>query len=265
MIRSLYSGVSGLRNHQVKMDVVANNIANVNTTGFKTSRANFQDILAQTVGGTAINATQVGLGMSVGIIDNIHIQGALQATGRTLDMAIEGNGFFVVRPVDSTGTTVDNPMYTRDGTFYIDKDGYIVTAQGYRVSDSTGADIQFTNPDQIVSIDVTTTGLITVTDAAGGTQTATIGLATVNNVDSLQRRGNNLWDVTQLTLPDPPVIDAPDTNGRGIVRSGFLEMSNVDLAMEFTTMIITERGYQANARVITTSDEMLRELIDLKR
>lgn len=265
MIRSLFSGVSGLRNHQVRMDVIANNIANVNTTGYKTSRTNFQDILAQTVGGTAINATQIGLGMSVGIIDNVHIQGALQGTGRTLDMAIEGNGFFVVRPVDSTGTTVDDPMYTRDGTFYIDKDGYLVTAQGYRVSDSTDADIQFTDPDQIVSIDVTTTGTITATDAAGGTQTFTIGLAMVNNVESLQRRGNNLWDVTQMTLPDPPVVEAPGVNGRGIVRSGYLEMSNVDLALEFTTMIITQRGYQANARVVTTSDEMLRELIDLKR
>ncbi|MEW6447612.1 MAG: flagellar hook-basal body complex protein [Bacillota bacterium] len=265
MLRSLYSGVSGLRNHQVRMDVIANNIANVNTTGFKASRANFQDILAQTMGGTAINATQIGLGVSVGTIDNVHIQGALQATGRTLDMAVEGNGFFVVRPVDSSGTTIDNPMYTRDGTFYIDKDGYLATAQGYRVSDSSGADIRFTNPDQIVSIDVTTTGIITATDAAGGKQTATIGLAMVNNVESLQRRGNNLWDVTALTLPNPPGVDVPGTNGRGIIRSGFLEMSNVDLAMEFTTMIATERGYQANARVITTSDEMLRELIDLKR
>ncbi|MEW5762003.1 MAG: flagellar basal-body rod protein FlgF [Bacillota bacterium] len=268
MLRSLYSGITGLRTHQVRMDVVANNIANVNTTGFKSARANFQDVLAQTIGRTAINTTQVGLGVGLAAIDNVFTQGPLQTTGRVLDLAIEGNGFFVVKPVDSGGTTIDNQMYTRDGTFYLDKNGYLVNAQGYRVQDEGGTDIQFTTvtPDKIATISIGTDGKITATGTDGTTEEHTIGLVTFNNVESLQRVGSNLWDVTAgLTQPDPPVIGAPGQEGRGIVRSGYLEMSNVDLAQEFTTMITTQRGYQANARIITTSDELLQELVNLKR
>jgi len=260
------------------MDVVANNIANVNTTGFKSARANFQDVLAQTIGRTEINTTQVGLGVTLAAIDNIHTQGPLQTTGRVLDLAIEGNGFFVVKPVDSSGTTIDNPMYTRDGTFYFDKDGYLVNAQGYRVQQWDGSaegDIQLdgatgVDKDRVDTISVGTDGTITVTgtDSAGNPATSTfkIGIAICGNVESLKRVGNNLWDVTPgITDPDPLEIDFAGTNGRGIIRSGYLEMSNVDLAQEFTTMITTQRGYQANARIITTSDELLQELVNLKR
>ena len=259
MLRSLYSGISGLRTHQVRMDVVANNIANVNTTGFKSARANFQDVLAQTIGRTAINTTQVGLGVGLAAIDNIHTQGALQTTGRVLDLAIEGNGFFVVTDASN------NEFYTRDGTFYVDSGGYIVNAQGYRVRVESGTQ-PFPNPGQIASISVSTDGTVTATYSDGSTQTCRIGLVTFNNVESLRRVGSNLWDVTSgLTLPDPPTIGVPGTEGRGIIRSGYLEMSNVDLAQEFTTMITTQRGYQANARIITTSDELLQELVNLKR
>ncbi|MEW6172067.1 MAG: flagellar hook-basal body complex protein [Bacillota bacterium] len=272
MIRSLYSGVSGIRTHQIRMDALASNIANVNTTGYKAGRANFQEVLAQTLGRAVVNSTQVGLGVGLAAIDNVFTQGAMQTTGRSLDMAIEGNGFFVVKPVDTAGTTVENPMYTRDGTFYIDKDGYLVNTQGYRVQTSDGADLQFTTitPDQIATISVGTDGFITATGSDGTTETYTIGLCTFNNVESLQRMGSNLWDITAGVTQwsgggDDPSPGQPGLEGRGIIRSGYLEMSNVDLAQEFTSMITTERGYQANARVITTSDEMLRELIDLKR
>lgn len=288
MIRSLYSGVSGLRNHQVRMDVIANNIANVNTTGFKSSRANFQDILAQTIGRTAINTTQVGLGMGLAAIDNVFTQGALQTTGRVLDLAIEGNGFFVVQPVLSDGNTSEQALYTRDGTFYIDKDGYLVNAQGYRVygendvdletGTGTSGSIKFDGPtdtpktpDQIVTISVGSDGIITATYSDGTQEIARVQVVTFVNTESLTRVGANLWDITPgLTAPTGeldggPKPGTPGQDGRGIIRSGYLEMSNVDLALEFTTMIVTQRGYQANARIITTSDEMLRELIDLKR
>lgn len=272
MIRSLYAGVSGIRTHQMRMDTVASNIANVNTTGYKGGRANFQEVLAQMVGRTSISSTQVGLGVGLAAIDNIFTQGALQTTGRSLDLAIEGNGFFVVKPVDSSGSTIDNPMYTRDGTFYIDRDGYLVTTQGYRVQTAEGSDLQFTtiSPDQIATVSISTDGVMTATASDGTTETFTIGIVTLSNVESLQRMGNNLWDITPGVTAwsgggDNPSPGQPGTEGRGIVRSGVLEMSNVDLAQEFTSMITTERGYQANARVITTSDEMLRELIDLKR
>ena len=277
MLRSLYSGITGLRTHQVRMDVVANNIANVNTTGFKSARANFQDVLAQTIGRTAINTTQVGLGVTLAAIDNIHTQGPLQTTGRVLDLAIEGNGFFVVRD------TANNDLYTRDGTFYIvpnsgNTAGLLVNAQGYQVygandvnADGTGGTaglIQFDSksPDQIASISVGNNGVITVTYGDGSTERARIDLVTFSNVESLARVGSNLWEVTPgLTQPNPPTAGMPGTEGRGIIRSGYLEMSNVDLAQEFTTMITTQRGYQANARIITTSDELLQELVNLKR
>jgi len=268
VLRSLYSGITGLRTHQVRMDVVANNIANVNTTGFKSARANFQDVLAQTIGRTAINTTQVGLGVGLAAIDNIHTQGALQTTGRVLDLAIEGNGFFVV----SDGT---NYWYTRDGTFYLDNQGNLVNAQGYLVKDSDGNDITFSDPGAIVSISVDTYGTITATYSGVAPETATIGLATFDNVESLQRAGSNLWSVmpgvtasggTVIDDPTtPPDLKVPGQDGAGIIRSGYLEMSNVDLAQEFTTMITTQRGYQANARIITTSDELLQELVNLKR
>ena len=277
MLRSLYSGITSLRTHQVRMDVVANNIANVNTTAFKSARANFQDVLAQTIGRTAINTTQVGLGVGLAAIDNVFTQGALQTTGRVLDLAIEGNGFFVVR--DSSG----NDLYTRDGTFYIvpnadNTAGYLVNAQGYQVfgandvnADGTGGTaglIEFNlhPPNEIASISIGTNGVVTVTYGNGDKERARVDLVTFSNVESLTRVGSNLWEVTPgLTQPDLPTAGAPGTGGRGIIRSGYLEMSNVDLAQEFTTMITTQRGYQANARIITTSDELLQELVNLKR
>lgn len=261
MLRSMYSGVAGLRVHQIRMDVVANNVANVNTTGFKSARANFQDVLAQTIGGTAVNTTQVGLGVSLAAIDNIHTQGPLQTTNRTLDLAIEGNGFFLV------GDPVSGKVFfTRDGTFYLDGQNNLVNALGYQVLDDSGTTaIAFDPAKDIASISIGTDGVVSVsytdgTDNAGSEPT--IGICVFRNVESLQRAGNNLWDVSTLTQPG--TVGAPGDVGCKI-RSGYLEMSNVDLAQEFTNMITTQRGYQANARTITTSDELLQELVNLKR
>lgn len=265
MLRSLYSGVTGMRNHQLRMDVVANNIANVNTTGYKAARASFQDNLYQTLKSTSSTGTsnvaplQVGSGINIASIDTVFIQGALQVTGRPLDLAIQGNGFFAIQK-DLSDTAV---YYTREGSFFLNTEGYLVNSQGYYVLDTAGATIQIT--DQIASIQVARDGTISYTllDGSVNTLPNKIGITYIQNPESLLREGQNLYAASPNTATPSP--GEAGTEGRGTIEAGFLEMSNVDLSLEFTNMIITERGYQANARVITTSDEMLRELIDLKR
>ncbi|MEW6423395.1 MAG: flagellar hook-basal body complex protein [Bacillota bacterium] len=275
MIRSLYSGVSGLRNHQIRMDVIGNNIANVNTTGFKGSRANFQDVLSQTIrpaGGPgtnygSTNPSQVGLGMSLAGISTNMGQGALQNTGRTLDVAIQGNGFFVVQKPDG------NRYATREGIFFVDSQGYLVNSNGYFICDSSGTSIQVTtDPNTLETIAISDTGEIKVN---GSTIAQRIGLAFFPNPEGLEKIGQNLYRATDASggnssgSIDTSNISAPGTTGTGIANtrlaSGYLEMSNVDLSEEFTSMIVTQRGYQANARVITVSDTLLQELVDLKR
>lgn len=269
MIRSLYSGVSGMKNHQVRMDVIGNNIANVNTTGFKSSRANFQDVLYQMVrsgsAGTAgalggINPSQVGLGMSVSSITNNMGQGNTQTTGRTLDLAIQGNGWFAV----SDGT---NTYYTREGVFYIDSNGDLVNSNGYHLLDSGGSPISF-GTDGVATLNISQDGTITATDLAGNdiSPAEPIGLAMFLNQEGLERVGQNLFRVSVASgglVGD--ALGTPGATGYGTINSGYLEMSNVDLTDEFANMITTQRGYQANARTITTSDQMLQELLDIKR
>ncbi|MCL6611807.1 MAG: flagellar hook-basal body complex protein [Peptococcaceae bacterium] len=256
MIRSLYSGVSGIRNHQVRMDTLSNNIANVNTTGFKTARANFQDSLNQVLrgGGGSRNPMQAGTGLSTGSIGTNMGQGTLQMTGRTLDLAIQGTGFF--RVTDGT-----SHYYTRDGAFFIDNDGNIVNSMGLQLEDSTGP-LQFNAGFDPSSITIDKTGLISYTDG-GGPQTLQIEIFTFPNPEGLLKAGNSLYE------EDPNVSGAAATHtpgtGAGTVESGYLEMSNTDLSEEFTTMITTQRGYQASARIITVSDTLLEELIQLKR
>ena len=412
MLRSMFSAISGLRGHQIMMDVIGNNIANVNTVGFKSGRVNFQDILSQTVHGAtapqgglgSINPAQIGLGMTVAGIDVLQTQGNLQSTGKTTDMAIQGDGFFVES--DGAGT-----YYTRDGAFDIALDGSLANpASGMKVqgwqADSAGK-IDITQPisNLIIPIGQRTTALatsnvtlsgnldagaavgtsvpttmtvfdslgiahsvkvtftktaanqwdwaatkdaadagITITAAAGvnqgtltyssggvfsastgtlsfafpdgatsttpaislaqmtqfsgtsqpsgqtdgftsGTlvtfavgnagelsgvysngQTQVLGqiaLANFLNSAGLLRAGQNNFAATSAS--GAANIGTAATGGRGSVTTGALEMSNVDLATQFTGMITAERGFQANSRVITTSDEMLQELVNLKR
>lgn len=273
MIRSLFSGVSGMKNHQVRMDVIGNNVANVNTTGFKSSRANFQDTLYQAVrfasastgagkdniGG--INPSQVGLGMSVSSITSNMRQGPLQNTGRSLDLAIEGNGWFVV----TDGTEI---YYTREGIFYIDNEGDLVNSNGYKVLDTTGGAINF-GKDGVSTLNISIDGKITAKNLTGTdiSPANPIGLAMFSNQDGLERVGQNLFKES-VASGAPLGGDTPGTpasGGYGTINSGYLEMSNVDLTDEFVSMITTQRGYQANARTITTSDQMLEELLNIKR
>jgi len=265
MLRSMYSGISGLKGFQTKLDVVGNNIANVNTSGFKKGRITFQDMMSQTTRGAqaavaggrgGINPMQVGLGSKVGSIDNIHTQGFTQTTGSSLDVAIEGNGMFVV----TDGTT---NYYTRAGNFYFDDNGDIVNADGLYLVDHDG-NHPINLPDDFQSFSIAENGDVNYVDAAGDPQTAgTIGLANFSNPTGLEKIGNNLFlDSANAGFTG---IGTPETEGLGKTVAGSLEMSNVDLSEEFTEMIVAQRGFQANTRIITTSDEILQELVNLKR
>jgi flagellar hook protein FlgE len=412
MLRSMFSAISGLRNHQVYMDVIGNNIANVNTTGYRASRVTFQDILSQTIRGAssaqngrgAVNANQVGLGTVIAGIDSLQTQGNLQASGKPTDLAIQGDGFFVV----SDGT---NPFYTRDGAFDVGSDGRIIntssgfllqgwmadpatnaintaapmtditipvgqgmtgsptsaatimgnldasntdltkvfrttvsvydslgvahqiqlafqktatanqwtytastTEAGVTVTPAAAQTVSFTSTgtfaatNPAVSLNVALTNgatmpavaldmskltqlssatelnstqngvgsgsLVSFTIGAGGDvvavysngQTKQIGqiaMANFPNPTGLVKDGNNVFSPSASS--GDAQVGTPESGGRGKVNSGFLEMSNVDLAQQFTNMIVAQRGFQANSRVITASDEMLQEVVNLKR
>ncbi|OAT79928.1 flagellar hook-basal body protein [Desulfotomaculum copahuensis] len=270
MLRSLYSGVSGLRSEQTAMDVIGNNIANVNTTGFKSSRANFQDMVYQMVraasapsggGAGSVNPSQVGTGVSVASISLDMNNGALENTGRALDLAIQGNGFFCVK--DNS----NNLYYTRNGNFNVDVKGDLVDENGNLVLNSAGSTINlYGTPahQQITSISIGKDGKITALDSAGATITGinNIGLFLFKNQDGLKQVGQNYFQQTTASGTASAIGTIGSTT---MINSGYLEMSNVDLAQEFTNMITTQRAYQANARTITVSDSLLQELVDLKR
>lgn len=407
MLRSLFSGISGMKSQQTKMDVIGNNIANVNTTAFKSQRVTFKDMLSQTmqnatsptitIGGT--NAKQVGLGVGVSAIDTDMSQGSLQPTGRSTDVAIEGNGFFIVSNGKDT-------YYTRDGSFTLDKNGDLVTSEGLHVigindvdstskyiniplehgvvkpisltdegkepfdikiygldkknigtisvsqtplsddweigslkikkyvtfsdgnltinvngisdiaelerevnktlaqiasltdeqvkdnaelknikaflntgisrigftgsadpSSVTGKTIQNENIEiekaKITSFGIGKDGKILAVYGEESFKVGTIQMATFQNPAGLEKKGSNLY--MSSANSGHPTVGMATTPGYGNIEQGHLEMSKVDLANEFTEMIITSRAFQANSRTITTSDEMLQELLNLKR
>jgi flagellar hook protein FlgE len=396
MLRSLFSGISGLRSHQTMMDVVANNIANVNTTGFKSSNVIFEDTLSQIIrsagapgagiGGT--NPAQIGLGVQVGAIQTNFLQGSAQTTNKPTDLLIQGDGFFVLKDGNEQ-------VYSRAGAFTFDTDGYLVNSDGNYVQGfpavngvvdpyGTPTDIRLqvgatiastpttlvtvggnikadnTNPitlsataydikgaghplsmlftwngtdgyDVVVTDETdSTTGAGSVTFLPSGSPntpaTATItladgsvvdinldGLTNYNGVESVSVKESNgaaagslqqfqiapngtvigiysngvkrnegqialanfnnpgglerLGDTTFRSSPNSGLaqVGVAGTGGRGVLQSGTLEMSNVDLGMEFTNLIIAQRGFSANSRVITSSDEMLQELVNIKR
>ncbi|WP_203362310.1 flagellar basal body rod protein FlgG [Bacillus sp. REN10] len=271
MLRSMYSGISGMKGFQTKLDVIGNNIANVNTFGFKKGRVVFKDMVSQQISGASAplgttrggtNPRQVGLGSQLAAIDTMQTQGSTQTTYRTLDLAISGDGFFQVK--DGTNT-----LYTRAGNFYLDKSGNLVTSDGLFVQGTTGTtttvgNIVIPNPDTVKDLSIGADGKVTYTDAAGTLQTAgTIQLAKFPNPDGLMKVGGNLFEETPNSGAATATI--PGTGGAGTIVAGTLEMSNVDLSEEFTEMIVAQRGFQANTRIITTSDEILQELVNLKR
>lgn len=265
MLRSMYAGISGMKGFQTKLDVIGNNIANVNTQGFKKGRVTFQDMMSQTTRGAqgavqggrgGVNPMQVGLGSQVGAIDNIHTQGFTQSTGNPLDLTIEGNGMFRVRDGETE-------YYTRAGNFYLDDDGYIVNADGYYLLTANGDRIQI--EENVSSFSISSNGMVNTVVDGEPVEAGQIGVTIFSNPAGLEKIGRNLFIESQNS--GEPIHSVPDDedNGAGKIVSSTLEMSNVDLAEEFTEMIVSQRGFQANTRIITTSDEILQELVNLKR
>ncbi|WP_322903915.1 flagellar basal body rod protein FlgG [Paenibacillus campi] len=271
MLRSLYSGISGMKGFQTKLDVIGNNIANVNTVGFKKSRVMFQDILSQTtkgvtapVDGTSggVNAQQIGLGSRVSSIDTLHLAGSAQTTNNPTDLRIDGDGFFAVK----LSADQEVPYLTRAGDFHVDASRNLVTSDGGFVVDSGGAPIQI--DDGVVSFSIQANGTLLYTNADGTTaQGPQLGVAKVTNPEGLEKIGGSLYRVTPNAITDDLTLTtAGDTTaGTGSIVAGQLEMSNVDLTDEFTEMIVAQRGFQANSRIITTSDDILQEIVNLKR
>jgi flagellar hook protein FlgE len=284
MMRGMFAAISGLKTHQVMMDVTSNDIANVNTIGYKSARTTFKDSLTQLQrgatgvgGGTGgSNAAQVGLGTQVGSIDNLMSSGALQSTGNPLDLAIQGPGFFRVATAALVGTPpVPQPVadtaedggvqYTRAGNFTTNSDGWLVTQDGYYVQgrdQTTGAPKLIQIPPDSTNVAIGQDGTVSYVDAGGNrTPAGLVSLATFANASGLERSGNNRWvssansGFAQRGTPGPQA---------GFTTAGAVEMSNVDLAQAFTNMITAQRGFQANSRVISTADQMLQDLVNLK-
>ncbi len=293
MMRSLFAAISGLRAHQTMLDVTANDIANVNTVGFKGSRTSFKDALSQTQAGASgpsttlggTNAQQIGLGVQVGAIQNLTGAGAIQSTGNPLDLAIQGTGWFRVAAIQTpaavgppaTPAVFGTTMYTRAGNFTTDSNGNLVTQDGNFVLGNAAAtqgppptfavaDSQITVPAVATALSIGQDGVVSYIDSTTGASVtlAQLTLAKFPNEQGLQRLAGTKF--VQSPNSGNPVVGVPgDVNGLGTLAAGSLEMSNVDLAQEFTNMIEAQRGFQANGRVISTADQMLQDLVNLGR
>lgn len=313
MLRSMFSGVSGLRTHQNKMDVIGNNIANVNTVGFKSGRVTFKDSIYQNIysssegnnvyGGS--NPSQVGYGSQVSAVSVNFGTGSYEPTGFGTDCMINGSGFFIVGPkLEDMDTGLDNTvdnnqvsqMYlTRVGEFAIDGDGYLVDANknvvyGFvpdqaatgtndmtydtsvlkairlPIADDGDATIgyDYEQTKNLTGISIDSNGVISGQTSDGTTyKFGVVAVANVTNPNALENSGNSYYK----SISNTGTVQAfePGSGATGILRSGCLEMSNVDLATEFSNMITTQRGFQACSKMITVSDEMLQELVNLKR
>ena len=271
----MYAGVSGMKGFQTKLDVIGNNIANVNTVGYKKSTINFQDLLSQNLSSTGVNPMQVGLGSTTSAINVVHTPGSFMTTGVGTDLAVIGDGFFVVKNPTATGTAGE--YLTRAGNFIVEADGDLVTTQGFNVLDNNGNKINvntFTTTTGTPPVPTTLTfdsftinrlGEV-IGKEANGTETkiTTIGIAQPENPAGLRKFGGSLYDLNSKA--DSKTMAQLLTTPKTVeIASGMLEMSNVDLTEEFTEMIIAQRGFQANSRIITTSDEVLQEVVNLKR
>jgi flagellar hook protein FlgE len=332
MLRSLNSGVSAMQQFQQRMDVIGNNIANVNTTGFKGARIDFADSFSQTLGaGSGGVSMQIGTGVGTNAITNQFNQGAIANTGTNTDLAVSGNGFFIVRD-----TLSDTQFATRDGSFRLDQNGYLVNGDGMRTQGFSDAALTSRGDIVINADDVQAQRMATANTSVAAANTAVtaaqaavaaadpgdpVAVAAANqqladaqasltaanasltaaqnlkvssfNIDpegkvnvrlsdgteyvraqvllqnfqnpqALAKEGSNLFSGMSGAGPLSQ-IESAGTNGLGRIQSGALEMSNVDLANEFSSMITTQRAFQASARIITTSDEILMELVNLKR
>ena len=260
MMRSLWSAATGMIAQQLNIDTISNNLANVNTIGFKKSRAEFEDLIYQnhkiagsiTQGDVRVpTGIQVGMGVRPTTVHKFFSQGDYQNTSNPLDMAIEGEGFFQVQVGDEVA-------YTRAGAFKLNQDGTVVSANGYVLQP------EFTVPAETKHISITEGGTITALDANGEElATADIPLYTFINPAGLEARGKNLYTPTEAS--GEAVEGEPGVDNTGTIAQGFLEMSNVEVVDEMVNMIVGQRAYEVNSKAIQTSDSMLQIAVQLKR
>jgi len=260
MMRSLWISKTGLDGQQTAMDTIANNLANVQTTGFKQSRPVFQDLMYQTLrqpGAQVGDATQLptglqlGTGVRVAATQKIHTQGNLNNTGSDMNIAINGRGFLQVQLPDGTAA------YTRDGTLQPDPNGQLTTAGGYVVQPPINI------PANALTVTIGKDGTVSVTQpgSAVNVQVGQLQLATFINPTGLQSIGENLYQETDAS--GPPNVLQPGVDGAGQIYQQYLETSNVNVAEELVNMITTQRAFEMNSKAVSTSDQMLQRLTQL--
>ncbi|MBR6303229.1 MAG: flagellar hook-basal body protein [Lachnospiraceae bacterium] len=271
MVRSLWTGASGMIAQQTNLDTIANNLANVNTTGYKTQTNEFKSLLYQTIqtettsanGEVKPTSAQVGLGVRNAAINTIFKQGSLLASESSTDFAIDGKGFFAVRGEDG------NTYYTRNGSFQwsVATNGHMLCdSQGLPVMDSTGKPIVLGEQYVMSLVTVDKDGSLMYPDANNNPQQMgiTVGLYQFNNPGGLKREGDSLF--SQTAASGQPLNEATNLNlPRSRVIQSYLEGSNVNVADEMVNMITTQRAYEFNSRVITTTDTMLEQANNLRR
>lgn len=262
MIRALWTAASGMEAQQLNVDVISNNLANVNTVGFKKSRADFQDVLYQTIKSPGASSSadtqnptgiQVGLGTRPVAVQKLFMQGDFQQTGAELDMAIEGSGFFQVTQPNG------EVAYSRAGAFKLDGEGRIVTSDGYPMEP------EMTLPADAIAVAIGADGTLSVFQAGNlaPTEIGTVQLANFSNPAGLKSLGKNLFAETPSS--GNVTVGIPGEDGLGTISQGFLEMSNVSVVDEMVNMIVGQRAYEINAKAITTADEMLQSATNLRR
>jgi flagellar basal-body rod protein FlgG len=263
MLRALYTAASGMSAQQLNLDNIANNLSNSSTAGFHSRRLQFADLVYQNVimpGAASTQQTTIAAGLQVGLgtmpaaSEVTQTQGDFSATGNPLDLAIQGLGFFQVTMPDGT------IGYTRAGSFHLDAQGNIVTANG------TPLQPNITIPANATSITIGSDGTVSVTQSGqtAAAQVGSIQLAMFPNPGGLNSVGNNLYLAT--TASGDPIVGAPGSaDGLGTIQQGMLEQSNTDVVQEFVNMIVAQRAYEANSRVVTSADQMLQNLSSIGR
>lgn len=260
MLRALYSSAAGMQSQQTNLDVIANNLANVNTTGFKKVKAEFQDLLYQTSraagsdqgGGNMLpTSTQVGHGSRLVSTAKIFTNGELTQTGERMDVAVQGDGFFEVQLADGT------LAYTRDGALKLASDGRVTTSDGLPLQGGWQP-----IPAGTEQINIAPNGTVT-TKGAGGTQTFQVQLVRFANPAGLEAAGRNLFRETEAS--GTPEVGNPAENGYGELQQGYLEMSNVKVVEEMVNMILAQRAYEVNSKAVQTADEMMQLSNNLRR
>ncbi len=298
MMGGMYAAISGLDANQAMLNETANDLANVNTVGYKAASITFADSLTQVMHGASgptnanggTNAQQIGLGVQVNATVNEMTEGSFQTTGNPLDVAIEGPGFIRVgqgepKAAELTANTPVKVLYTRAGDLTTDAGGYLTTQSGEYVigrnaevssEGETGDTYKAGEKDTYIKIppgssnvSIGEDGSVSYTDEEVGSEqfekrvtAGYISMATFANETGLERLGGSLWGATANS--GTPIVGTPDSSGFGSTIGGELEMSNVDMATEMTNMITAERGYQANSRVISVADEMLGTLVQIQ-